>query len=162
MTQDTNATIDKDRLAQAVAEGMYPRDHAAQGLGIELLQTRSDRASVRMVVREDMLNFHGTCHGGFLYALAGSVFAYICNADNRATVAQAGSITYTRAAQLGDVLTATAHVVNAAGRTGVYDVEVRNQKDEVVALFRGQSCKIKGESVPGLNAQFGLDDASAG
>jgi len=150
--------VDQDQLAQAVAEGMYPRDNAAHAMGIKIFDVKAGSAAARMTVREDMLNFHGTCHGGFLYAFAGSVLAYVINGDNRAAVAQACSITYTRPAQQGDDLTARCQVVNQAGRSGVYDVEVSNQNGETVALFRGQSSKIKGESVPGLNARFGLDD----
>lgn len=153
MTQD----IDKDALAQAVAEGIYERDNAAKAMGVEIVEVKDGFATARMTVRDDMLNFHGTCHGGFLYAFAGSILAYAINADNRAAVAQAGSINYTRAAYPGEVLTARALVVNQAGRSGVYDVEVSNEKGEVVALFRGQSSKINGESVPGLNAQFGIE-----
>jgi len=151
MSQQT----DQDQLAKAVADGMYPRDNAAQALGVKIFDVKAGAAAARMTVREDMLNFHGTCHGGILYALAGSVLAYVINGDNRAAVAQSGSITYTRAAQLGDDLTARCRVVNQAGRSGVYDVEITNQNDDTVALFRGQSSKIKGESVPGLDAEFG-------
>ena len=152
---------DKDQLAHAVCEGIYPRDKAAQSLGVEILEAANGHATARMTVREDMLNFHGTCHGGFLYALAGSVFAYVINSDNRAAVVQSGSISYTRPAHLGDVLTAFAKVVSLTGRTGIYDVEITNQNGEVVALFRGQSRKVKGESVPGLNARLGLNEKEA-
>ncbi|HEY9081673.1 hydroxyphenylacetyl-CoA thioesterase PaaI [Magnetovibrio sp.] len=150
--------IDKDKLAKAVAEGIYPRDTASHTLGVEIVESTDGCATARMTVREDMLNFHGTCHGGFLYSLAGSVFAYVINSDNRAAVVQSGSISYTKPAHLGDVLTARAKVVSLSGRSGIYDVEIANQDNEIVALFRGQSCKVKGESVPGLNARFGLAD----
>lgn len=153
------AKIDKDKLAQAVADGIYARDNTAQAMGVEIVEAKDGLAVARMSVREDMLNFHGTCHGGMMYAFAGSLLAYAINSDNRAAVVQSASITYTRPAHLGDVLTARAEVVNQAGRTGVYDVVVSNDKGETVALFRGQSSKIKGESVPGLNAEFGIEEA---
>jgi len=153
--------IDKNQLAKAVAEGIYPRDKASQTLGIEIVEAKDGFATARMTVRDEMVNFHGTCHGGFLYTLAGSVFAYVINSDNRAAVVQSGSISYTLPAQLGDVLTARARLISLSGRSGIYDVEITNQNDEIVALFRGQSRKINGESVPGLNARFGLDEEGA-
>ncbi|MCW8915703.1 MAG: hydroxyphenylacetyl-CoA thioesterase PaaI [Magnetovibrio sp.] len=149
-------TVDHDALAAAVAEGMYPRDKAAQAMGIEIIEAKAGTATAKMTVRDDMLNFHGTCHGGMMFAFAGSILAYVINGDNRAAVAQGCSITYTRPAHLNDQLTAICKVVNQAGRSGVYDVEVTNQNSEIVALFRGQSSKIKGEAVPGLNKQFGI------
>ena len=151
--------IDMDALAAAVANGMYPRDKAAQAMGIEIVEAKAGHAVARMTVRDDMLNFHGTCHGGFMFAFAGSILAYAINGDNRAAVAQQCSINYSRPAHPGDQLTATCNVVNQAGRSGVYDVEVTNQKDQTVALFRGQSSKIHGEAVPGINEQFGIKDA---
>lgn len=158
MSTTETPDVDLDQLAQAVADGMYPRDNAAQAMGIEIVAVKAGAGTARMTVREDMLNFHGTCHGGILYAFAGSLLAYLINGDNKAAVAQAGSMNYTRAAKLGDVLTATGKVVNQAGRSGVYDIEVTNAGGDIVALFRGQSSKIKGEAVPGLNAEFGIGD----
>lgn len=152
-------TYDPDTLAQAVAKGMAARDNAAQAMGVEIFDVKAGSAAARIVVREDMLNFHGTCHGGLMYAFATSVLAYVMNGDNRAAVAQACSINYTRPAQLGDELTARCRAVNQAGRSGVYDIDVTNQKGETVALLRGQSSKIKGEAVPGLNAEFGIENA---
>ncbi|MBL4615811.1 MAG: hydroxyphenylacetyl-CoA thioesterase PaaI [Magnetovibrio sp.] len=154
MSQD----YDQDKLAQAVADGIYARDNTAKAMGIEILEAKATSTIGRMTVREDMLNFHGTCHGGVLYALAGGVLAYAINADNRAAVAQAGTINYTRPAHPGEVLTATAQMVNQAGRSGIYDVVITNEKQQTVALFRGQSSKIKGESIAGLNAKFGIED----
>lgn len=153
--------IDKDQLAKAVAEGIYPRDKASQTLGIEIVEAKDGFATVRMTVRDDMVNFHGTCHGGVLYTLAGSVFAYVTNSDNRAAVVQSGSISYTLPAQQGDVLTAHARLISLSGRSAIYDVDITNQNEEIVALFRGQSRKINGESVPGLNARLGLDEEGA-
>ncbi len=150
-------TVDMDTLAAAVAEGMYPRDNTAQAMGIKIVESKAGTATAKMAVREDMLNFHGTCHGGMMFAFAGSVLAYVINGDNRAAVAQGCTINYTRPAHLGDQLTATCTVVNQAGRSGVCDVEVTNQDGQIVALFRGQSSKIGGEAVPGLNEQFGIE-----
>lgn len=149
---------DQDELAQAVADGIYARDKAAHAMGLEIIEAKAGSTIGRMTVRDDMLNFHGTCHGGVLYALAGGVLAYAINSDNRSAVAQSGSINYTRPAHLGEVLTAKAQMINQAGRSGVYDVVISNEKEQTVALFRGQSSKIKGESIAGLNEKFGIED----
>jgi acyl-CoA thioesterase len=100
-----------------------------------------------MTVREDMLNGHAMCHGGFIFLLADSTFAFACNSYNRNTVAQGCSIDYLAPAHLGDVLHATGIERSRTGRTGVYDIEVRNQHGRTVALFRGKSYRIDGHVV---------------
>ena len=149
---------DKDALAKAVADGIYARDKAAHTLGMKITSAKAGCTTATMTVRDDQVNFHGTCHGGILFALAGGVLAYAINSDNRSAVAQAASINYTRPVKPGETLTATARVVNQAGRSGVYDVEITNEKGQTVALLRGQSSKIGGESIQGLNEQFGIAD----
>jgi len=138
------------RIAEAVGEAMYARDHAAQGLGIRLEEIRPGFARMTMTVRQNMLNGHETCHGGFSFALADTAFAYACNSRNHVTVAAGCDIVYPAAGRMGDLLTAVAEERHLRGRSGVYDVTVTNQNGEVVALFRGQSRRIQGEVVTGL------------
>ena len=135
-------------VADAVGAGMYPRDRAAQALGIELDAIQPGGAVCRMTVREDMVQGHGTCHGGIVFTLADTAFAYACNAYNRVTVALNAEIAFLAPARPGDVLTATARERSRAGRTGVYDVEVRNSTGTLVALFRGTAYETRGAVVP--------------
>ena len=100
-----------------------------------------------MTVRGDMLNGHAICHGGFIFTLADSAFAYACNSYNLVTVASGCAIDFLAPAREGDVLTARAAERSAAGRTGVYDIDVVNQRGETIALFRGKSYRIKGHVV---------------
>jgi acyl-CoA thioesterase len=104
-------------------------------------------ATVSMTVRNEMLNGHDICHGGLITTLADSAFAFACNAHNEVTVASGFDVNLVAAARLDDVLTATATETNKAGRTGVYDIAVRNQRGEAVAMFRGRSYTIKGKPV---------------
>jgi acyl-CoA thioesterase len=133
--------------AEAVRDQMYGLDRAAQALGITVEAIAPGSATCRMVVRDDMLNGHGTCHGGLLFTLADTAFAYACNAGNRATVALNAQVTFIAPAQAGDVLTATAREQSRGGRTGVYDVEV-HRAGTLLALFRGQGYEIRGAIVP--------------
>lgn len=131
-------------LAERVASAMYSRDTASKGLGIKIAEVAPGRANLTMSVRADMLNGHAICHGGFIFTLADSAFAFACNSYNFNTVASGCGIDFVAPAREFDVLTARAHERALAGRTGVYDVEVVNQRDETVALFRGKSYRIKG------------------
>jgi acyl-CoA thioesterase len=137
-------------LAKRVAERMLASDTASRGLGITIAQVEPGRATLTMPVRSDMLNGHAICHGGFIFTLADSAFAFACNSYNFNTVAQGCSIEYLAPAREGDVLTAVAHERSLAGRTGVYDIEVTNQRGETIALFRGKSYRIKGHVVEDL------------
>jgi acyl-CoA thioesterase len=123
---------------------MYSRDQATQGLGITLLDVGPGRARLSMPVRADMLQGHGTCHGGFLFALADSAFAFACNSHDKATVAQGCSIDYVAPALAGDLLSAAATELSRKGRTGLYDVRIQNQRGELIALFRGKSYQVRG------------------
>jgi acyl-CoA thioesterase len=134
-------------LAERVAEGMYSRDRASQGLGMKIGSVAPGRAEMTMTVRPDMLNGHAICHGGFIFALADSAFAFACNSYNLTTVASGCSIDYMAPAREGDVLTAHARERSVSGRTGVYDIEVTNQRGETIALFRGKSYRIKGHVI---------------
>jgi acyl-CoA thioesterase len=133
-----------ERLARACADAMFSRDQATQRLGIALLDAGPGSARLRMPVREDMIQGHGTCHGGFLFALADSAFAFACNSYDEATVAIGCSIDYVAPARLGDELTATASEQSRSGRTGNYDVRIENQHGQLIALFHGKSYKVRG------------------
>jgi acyl-CoA thioesterase len=134
-------------LAEATREAMWADDHASQGLGMEVLAIGPGTAMISMKVRRDMLNGHDLCHGGLIATLADSTFAFACNAYNELTVAAGFDINLLAAARLGDVLTATASEVSKAGRTGVYDIQVRNQHGDAIAAFRGRSYTMKGKPV---------------
>jgi acyl-CoA thioesterase len=143
---------DPQALAEATAKSMYARDNAAQALGTKVLEVRPGYARLSMLVRSDMLNGHASCHGGFLFALADTAFAYACNSRNAVTVASGCSIDFLAPAMQHDVLTAEAVEQSLAGRTGVYDVTVTNQDGKRLALFRGRSYRIKGEVIAGAGA----------
>lgn len=132
------------QLAEAAAAAIGAHDRASLALGMKLLQVGPGLASMQMAVREDMTNFHDTCHGGLIYALADSTFAYACNSHNRPAVAVTCNIDFIRPVHVGDVLVATGVEQSLAGRNGVYDIRVENQNGELVALFRGKSQQIKG------------------
>ena len=135
---------DAMRLASACAQAMFERDSASQGMGMRLLAAAPGTACVGMSVRADMLQGHGTCHGGYLFALADSAFALACNSYNEATVAMGCSIDYVAAARLGDTLNAECIEQSRSGRTGNYDVRIENQRGELIALFHGKSYKVRG------------------
>lgn len=140
---------DKDALAQAAAQAMWDADPATQKLGMVLEEVRSGYARMSMVIREEMSNGHGTCHGGYIFTFADSTFAFACNSHNINTVAQQCSITYLAPGKLGERLNAEAVERSLAGRSGVYDVTIRNEAGQIIAEFRGNSRNIKGELVPG-------------
>ena len=126
-------------LAQLVGEKMYESDAAAHMLGIKLLEIKPGYAKMQMSIRPDMLNGHGILHGGMTFSLADTTFAYACNSKNHKTVALACAITYIAPGCEGDVLTAIAREQAHAGKSGVYDITITNQNDEILALFRGNS-----------------------
>ncbi|MDQ8032971.1 MAG: hydroxyphenylacetyl-CoA thioesterase PaaI [Bordetella sp.] len=146
---ETVATIptDPQELADAVRDTMYAGDAASQALGMQVTAIAPGYARLTMTIRGDMLNGHKTCHGGFIFALADSAFAFSCNSRNVATVASGCVVDYLAPGFEGDVLTAEAQERSLAGRTGVYDVTVSNQHGKTVALFRGRSYRIKGQVV---------------
>lgn len=134
-----------DELAQACADVMWKDDEASRQLGMTLDAVSQGAATLSMPVRDDMTNGHGTVHGGFIFALADSAFAFACNSYNELTVASGFAIDILAPGKLGDVLTAHCHEVSRAGRTGVYDAEVTNQRGDKVAVFRGRSYTMKGK-----------------
>jgi len=135
-------------LATRVGQAMYAVDAAVKDfMQIELLTCEPGRAVLRMAVREPMLNGHRICHGGFIFTLADSTFAYACNSHNKVTVAAGASIEFLKPAHAGDVLTCEGVEQVLQGRHGVYDMRVTNQRGETVALFRGKSASIQGSIV---------------
>ncbi len=139
---------DPQRLAEAAGEAMFARDRASQAMGMRLEEIRPGYARMSMPVREDMLNGHLTCHGGFIFALADSAFAFACNSHNLNTVGAGCTIEYLAPGRLEDRLTAEAQEQALSGKTGVYDVSVRNQDGRLIALLRGKSHRVGGEVLP--------------
>lgn len=131
-------------LAEACAKSLFGRDIASQKMNMRMLAVTPGQARVSMTVREDMLQGHGTCHGGFIFALADSAFAFACNSYNETTVAIGCSIDFVAPARLGDDLIAHASEQSRSGRTGNYDVRIENQKGQLVALFHGKSYRVRG------------------
>jgi acyl-CoA thioesterase len=126
---------------------MFARDRASQAMGMALAEIRPGYARMTMTVRDDMLNGHQTCHGGYIFALADSAFAFACNSHNLNTVGAGCSIDYLAPGRLHDVLTAVAVEQALAGKSGIYDIKVSNQDGRTVALFRGKSHRVQGEVV---------------
>lgn len=141
---------DPQEIASAAARVMYATDHAARTLGIHVVDIAPGRSVLRMTIRATMINGLNIGHGGMSFTLADTALAYASNSYNQRAVATVTQISFLKPAFLGDVLTATAEEVAVSGRTGVYDVHVRNQKGEVTAAFRGQTQTIKGKLVEDL------------
>jgi acyl-CoA thioesterase len=133
--------------AERAAGALYERDRASQALGMRLAAVRPGWARVTMRVRGDMVNGHQVCHGGLLFALADSAFAFACNSYNESTVAAAASIDFLAGAREGDELTAEASELWRTRRNGIYEINIHNQRGERVALFRGRSYRVDGQVV---------------
>ena len=138
------------QIAEYVRDGMLKNDAATQGLGMLVLQISPGHATVTMRVRADMLNGHAICHGGFISTLADSAFAFACNSYDELTVASGFAIDFLAPARKDDLLTARCVEVSKAGRTGVYDTDVVNQREERIAVFRGRSYTLKGKPAVAL------------
>lgn len=134
-----------DERAQKSAQKMWLQDHASQWVGMELVQIAEGEAVMELTVKKHHCNGHGMCHGGVIFTLADSAFAFACNSRNQATVAQHNTISYIAPGQLGDTLTAHAREVSLSGRSGIYDVTITNQHNTTLAEFRGNSRAIKGQ-----------------
>ena len=134
-------------VAERAAAAMWERDRASKGLGMRIVRIAPGHAELAMTVRSDMVNGHAICHGGLVFTLADSAFAFACNSYNHNTVANGCAIEFLAPAHEGEVLTAVAQEQAQVGRNGVYDVEVRNQAGTIIALFRGKSTRIKGHVV---------------
>ena len=133
----------KERAEKSSA-AMWASDNASKWAGMEITEVDEGRAVLQLTVETHHCNGHGICHGGVTFMLADSAFAFACNSRNQSTVAQSNAITYTAPGRLGDRLTADAREVSLTGRSGIYDVTVKNQDDLVIAEFRGLSRAIKG------------------
>ena len=134
-------------LARAAADAMWKDDEASRALGMAIVEIAPGAATLTMPVTDKMVNGHGLCHGGYIFTLADSAFAFACNSHNQRAVAQNCTITFVTPGMLGDVLTARCREVSRTGRSGIYDVTVTRQGGEVIAEFRGLSRTVKGTLV---------------
>jgi acyl-CoA thioesterase len=150
MTEHKLSPAEAQALAEGTAEAMWSRDRAAQALGLKIVRVQPGASLLTMVVRSDMVNGHHICHGGMIFSLADTAFAYACNSYNKNTVASACHIDFLAPAREGETLEAEAVEQSASGRTGVYDVTVRISGGKTIALFRGKSYRINGEVIAGL------------
>lgn len=148
---NVKATLSPDDLARACAEAMWKGDDASKGLGMEIIEIGPGRATLALTVRPDMVNGQRIAHGGFIFTLADSAFAYACNSHNVRTVAAQGHITFIQPGNLGDRLVATAREISRSGRSGIYDVRV-TVNDAVIAEFRGHSRTIGGTWLPATDS----------
>jgi acyl-CoA thioesterase len=140
--------MDPETLARACADAMWADDATSHALGIQLLSAEPGHAMLALAVSEKMVNWHGTCHGGYIYLLADTAFGYACHTHNQRMVAQHCSISYLNPAQRGDRLTAHAVERHRAARSGIYDVTVKREDGLVIAEFRGTARAIDGMLVP--------------
>lgn len=148
--------MDAQEMARACADAMWADDNASRGMGMQIVSIDPGIAVLSMKVAERMVNGHGICHGGFIFTLADSAFAFACNTHNTRTVAHQCAVTFVSSAHLGDELVATATERHRAGRSGIYDVTVTRAEGSVVAEFRGHSRAIKGEILPGVAVRGAL------
>ena len=147
-TGETREQIAAQLLAERTAAALYERDRASQALGMRIDTVRPGFARLSMRVRADMVNGHDICHGGLVFALGDSAFAFACNSYNDTTVAAAAAIDFLAAARLGDELTAEARELWRTGRNGLYEIVIFNQHGARLALFRGRSYRIEGQVLP--------------
>jgi acyl-CoA thioesterase len=144
---NVKAVLSPDDLARACADAMWKDDSASSGLGMSIVDIGPGKATLTMTVQPHMVNGQRIAHGGFIFALADSAFAFACNSHNEKAVAAQGNITFIRPGNLGDTLVATAREISRSGRSGIYDVRV-TVGDDVIAEFRGHSRTIGGTWLP--------------
>jgi acyl-CoA thioesterase len=144
---NVKAALSPDDLARACADAMWKEDNASSGLGMKIVEIGPGSARLTMTVRPDMVNGQRIVHGGFIFTLADSAFAFACNSHNQRALAAQGNITFIRPGKLGDRLVATAREVSRSGRSGIYDVQVKVGED-VIAEFRGHSRVVPGTWLP--------------
>jgi acyl-CoA thioesterase len=147
MSDGKKSPAEAQRLAERAAQALAENDKTAPHLGIRLVEIRPGYARMAMRVRADMVNGHHICHGGMVFTLADTAFAYSCNSYNENTVAATASIDFLAPAREGDELTAVATELWRTRRNGIYEITVTNQQDERIALFRGRSYRIDGKLV---------------
>jgi len=156
MNMDSSRGASTDELldlARRVGEAMFARDRASQAMGMQIAEIRPGYARLTMTVRRDMLNGHAICHGGFIFTLADSAFAFACNSRNFNTVAAACAIDFLAPGREGDSLVAEAVERTLSGRHGVYDIAVSRGDGTLIALFRGKSTRVQGEVLADMVAQ---------
>jgi acyl-CoA thioesterase len=137
-----------DKLARRVADTLRAREGTGAAWNVEIEEAREGYARIAMVVRADMLNGKAIAHGGMIFALADTAFAYACNSRNVNTVAQSATVVFVAPGREGDRLVAEAQEESQIGRSGVYAVKVRNQNGEIIAVFQGLSRSIGGLVLP--------------
>ena len=152
---NVKATLSPDDLARACAEAMWNEDDASKGLGMEILQIKPGEATLTMTVKPNMVNGHGIAHGGFIFLLADSAFAFACNSRNERAVAAHCDISFIRPGKLGDRLVAVAREISRTGRSGIYDIRV-SVDDTAIAEMRGHSRTVGGAWVPVAGADAKL------
>ncbi|UCE32771.1 MAG: hydroxyphenylacetyl-CoA thioesterase PaaI [Burkholderiales bacterium] len=162
MSESAYSKMTPAALAEAAGRIMWEDDRTSRALGIELLEMAPGRARWRMRVRRDMTNGHGICHGGYIFLLADSTFAYACNSHNQRAVAASAAIDFLAPAHEGDELTAEGVEQYRAGRSGVYDMRVTDQTGKLIALFRGKSATIKGHFVEDTAPERGAGSGNQG
>ena len=140
---NVKAPLSPDDLARACAEAMWKDDDASQGLGMEILDVKAGQATLAMTVKPHMVNGHGIAHGGFIFLLADSTFAFACNSRNQRTVAAQCNISFIKPGKLGDRLVATAREISRTGRSGIYDVRI-TVDGVAIAELRGHSRTVGG------------------
>ena len=141
------AVLSPDELARACADAMWQDDDASQGLGMEILDVKAGQAKLAMTVKPHMVNGHGIAHGGFIFLLADSTFAFACNSRNERAVAAQCNISFIKPGKLGDRLVATAKEISWTGRSGIYDVRV-TVDGVAIAELRGHSRTVGGAWIP--------------
>ena len=142
------ANTDANELAKRCAEQMWSEDRASQHLGMQIDSVGEGVAVLSMTVNNSMVNGHKICHGGYIFTLADSAFAFACNSQNESAVAASAGIEFLRPAYEQDRLTASARCVHQGGRNGIYDVTVVNQDDKIIAHLRGRSARINKPVIP--------------
>ncbi len=140
---NVTATLSPDQIARACADAMWAEDDASSGLGMEIVNVRAGQATLTMTVQPHMVNGQRIAHGGFIFLLADSAFAFACNSRNERAVAAQCQITFIKPGKLGDRLVATAREISRSGRSGIYDIRV-TANDVVIAEFRGHSRTVGG------------------
>ena len=149
---NVKATLSPDDLARACADAMWKEDDASKGLGMEILQIKPGEATLTMTIKPHMVNGHSIAHGGFIFLLADSAFAFACNSHNERAVAAQCDISFIRPGKLGDRLIAAAREISRTGRSGIYDIRV-TVDDIAIAEMRGHSRTVGGAWVPAVDAK---------
>ena len=144
---NVKATLSPEDVARACADAMWRDDEASRGLGMKIVDIKPGQATLTMTVQRHMVNGQRIAHGGFIFLLADSAFAFACNTHNERAVAARGDITFIKPGKVGDKLVATAREISRSGRSGIYDVRV-TVDDTVIAEFRGHSRSIGGSGLP--------------